>query len=87
MQNINIDNVRSVYSGKVGRCCCGCSGTHSYSSKYANEYSKKMGYEVTVNDRMITKVVNIIKNSTEVEHGENYLATTIGKRLYIIYMD
>ncbi len=30
---IDASTVKSVYSGKPGRCCCGCSGTHSESPK------------------------------------------------------
>jgi hypothetical protein len=26
---INAEQVKSVYSGKDGKCCCGCSGKHS----------------------------------------------------------
>ena len=26
---LDIHDVKQVYSGRNGRCCCGCSGTHS----------------------------------------------------------
>lgn len=30
---ISIENVKSVYSGKNGKCCCGCAGKHSEDQK------------------------------------------------------
>lgn len=30
---ISIENVKSVYSGKNGKCCCGCAGKHSDDQK------------------------------------------------------
>lgn len=30
---ITIENVKQVYSGKDGKCCCGCAGKHSTDQK------------------------------------------------------
>lgn len=30
---ISIENVKQVYSGKDGKCCCGCAGKHSEDQK------------------------------------------------------
>src|SRR3990172_4945351 len=46
---IKVADIQSVYSGINGRCCCGCSGKHSYASQYRELASKGIGYQVTCN--------------------------------------
>ena len=56
-------NILSVYSGKVHRCMCGCSGKHTYNPEFREEGTKRRGYEVTAEDcnertvKMIAKKV------------------------------
>lgn len=84
--------VLSVYSGKNGACCCGCSGKHYYNSALKEEAGKDRGYEVDddeVNDKMIKKVINILKGkapSGQIEADCNFISTVIGERLYIAYL-
>lgn len=84
------EDVLSVYSGKNGKCCCGCAGKHSYSSRYMSEASKRRGYEVKseeVDDRTVTRVLNIIKkNSHDAEFAFSHVAVVVGSRLYIAYL-
>jgi len=66
MQKINTVNagkVMSVYSGINGRCCCGCSGKHTYALKYRKDASKHRGYKVEddeISDRTVKLFVNKI---------------------------
>lgn len=87
--DLQIDDVLSVYSGKNGACCCGCSGTHSYNSKYKDLGTKSRGYEVRdeeLNDRQVKRVLNIIKKADKVDGDYNYIATVVKNRLYIVYL-
>lgn len=74
---IAVDEVRSVYSGKDGNCCCGCSGTHYEADKPENS-------------AMVTRVLRIVNEaiaSDEAEwNSDDCVSTTIGKRLYIVYL-
>ena len=89
-------DVLSVYSGIDGRCCCGCSGKYSYNSQYRQEAGRKRGYPVSdedVSDRMITRVLNILRKayeanprSLEIDDKTGYVSTTIGGRLYTAYL-
>lgn len=88
--NLTTDNVLSVYSGKDGRCCCGCSGKHFYASAHVEAASKDRGYDVKpeeVSDKMIRKVIGILNaaKAEDVQRHAHFLATTIGERLYIAY--
>lgn len=73
MLNIDINTVKSVYSGKDGKCCCGCAGTH-----WKNTDD---------NMRNVKRIVKKIENATELDNGGSYIAAVEGSRLYIVYFD
>jgi hypothetical protein len=92
---INVANVASVYSGTDGKCCCGCSGKHTYASAHQKWASGNRGYKVTVdqvNDRTVKMIVNKIENAIadgfepHKHDPKQLVAVTRGKRLYIAYM-
>jgi hypothetical protein len=89
VKDLQFEDVLSVYSGRDGACCCGCSGTHSYNSLYKDLGSKTRGYPVTdreLNDRQVRRVLNIIKKAEKVEDDRVCISTVVGKRLYIVYL-
>ena len=66
LASVTLDQVMSVYSGKAGRCYCGCSGSHRYASKHREIAGKDRGYGVKddeVNDRQVRRVLRIVKES------------------------
>jgi hypothetical protein len=86
----NLSNVLSVYSGRDGRCCCGCAGKHYYSSENQKAASKDRGYKVDddeVNDKMVRKVVKILNNTDIMDRdcGNNHISTVVNGRLYVVY--
>lgn len=92
---LTFNDVLSVYSGKDGKCCCGCAGKHSYNSKHRAEGAKTRGYAVDdddVNDKMIARVLTLVRKqviesgSEHVTIGEHHVSTVIGERLYIVYV-
>ena len=85
---ITPSKVMSVYSGRNFKCCCGCSGKHYTNSEYVEMRSRDRGYLVEpneVNDRMVKRVITIIKQAKVVEKNDFYVATVVGQRLYIAY--
>lgn len=70
---ITIENVKSVYSGKDGKCCCGCAGKHSDDQKQKTR---------------IMNIINKA-NPADVDMDDNgvYAATVIGNRVYIVYFN
>lgn len=80
--------VASVYSGIDGKCCCGCSGKHSYASEHVDWSSNNRGYQVTqdeVNDRSVKLISNKIFNSPTMKDEGSYACAIVGKRLLIAY--
>lgn len=87
-------DVMSVYSGKGGKCCCGCSGIHRYHPAHVAVAAKDRGYAIDpkqVNIGQVRRVLRTIQeNVAEAEFGTNYVSwvdydhSEKGK-LYIVY--
>jgi len=78
----------SVYSGKAGKCCCGCAGKHYYASASRDEAGSDRGYPVRdeeVSDRMVSRVLKILEETPGVEHEDEFDSVVIGNRLYVAY--
>jgi len=92
LQDVKISDVVSVYSGKHAKCCCGCSGKHSYASAHRAFASQDRGYEVTdeeVNNREVTRVLRLIQANEEslnADDGPCIVSVTVGKRVYVAYL-
>lgn len=88
MVDFALENIVSVYSGKAGKCCCGCAGKHTYASKHVEHASDRRGYEVRdeeVSDRQVTRVFNKIKALGANNEGGYVWAENDG-RLYVAYL-
>lgn len=99
---LQFDDVMSVYSGKAHKCCCGCSGKHTYSSQYRDVVSKQRGYEIDddeVSDRTVKLIMSKINRyvvedpasfkiflPTESSLGSGYYHFDTGERWYIAYL-
>ena len=99
LNTLTIDDIRSVYSGTRGKCCCGCSGKHRYSSTHVDESTKNRGYDIDSNeisDRSVKTVFSkIIKNFEEgvsdaylyvSESFGSHIALFHGNRTYVLYL-
>ena len=90
---IDIKDVMQVYSGRNGRCCCGCSGKHTYASEYRKMASKHRGYPVTddeVSDRTVKLIVGklnklIAQGRSDYTRPDFVSAVSDTGRLYIAY--
>lgn len=76
---ITLNDVKNVYSGVNGKCCCGCSGTY-YAWPDEDEFGRR-------SPRMVKKVLKIVNESADIEWGGNHAAAVVGKRLYVVYFN
>jgi hypothetical protein len=86
--HVDVSKVQSVYSGRDGRCCCGCSGTHKTASAFRAAHSKSRGYPVRdeeVSDRSVKLICNKINAAGGGEECSNHYFAVVGDRLYIAY--
>lgn len=91
LMNARSEDVLEVYSGRDGKCCCGCSGKYSYNSRRVDEGSRERGYALDpkdCNDRMVAKVLKLMKanaGSVEVLAPHHY-TLVVGTRLYMLIL-
>ena len=64
------DTIESAYSGKNGKCCCGCAGKH---------------YEDAGNKARILKILRVGSLLAMTEFGDTYAARVVNNRVYIVY--
>jgi len=77
MNQITVDQVVSVYSGKANKCACGCSGTYRYASAYRDQGIQLRGYAIDadeVNDRQVAKVVGLLNANIQDVTVETHFA-------------
>jgi hypothetical protein len=68
---VTLEQVMGVYSGRAGKCYCGCSGNHRYASAHLAAATKDRGYEIAkeeVNDRQVKKVLKIVQENFTYDH-------------------
>jgi hypothetical protein len=87
IESLSLENVKSVYSGKPGKCCCGCSGIHRYNARFAkDDYERSR-----VSDRFVKRVINVLKKNAPVydpdanDLDRTYVAAVVENRLYVAY--
>ena len=80
LMDLTLDDVASVYVGRVNRCCCGCSGKHTYNPQHREVSSLQRGYEVSMEECNTATVKRVLmklrRNSTlassDFQYGEYY---------------
>lgn len=79
MLKLDPSKVSQAYSGKAGKCCCGCAGKH---------YHRTEGKNAT---RQIARIVGLIQdamdaNDSSVMIEPAFASCIIGGRLYCAYL-
>ena len=91
-QAVTSDDVMSVYSGKPGKCCCGCSGAHRYNPVHRAELRAR-GYmldDKSVNGAQVLKVLRLVQaadaeGKAEYDDDDAYVSAEVAAKLYIVY--
>lgn len=76
IEDLEMNEIVSVYSGQQDACMCGCSGKYYYNPEYVEEAGERRGYEVTddeVSKVMVNKVIrtmNARRDELEIFEGQ-----------------
>lgn len=70
---IDFSKVKSVYFGKAGKCCCGCTGTHSENKGTITKVINKL------------KIQTLIESLSNGFGRLSFVSATINNRWYIAY--
>lgn len=85
---VSLDSVKSVYSGKAGKCACGCAGKHSYASAWRETAGKSRGYAVQddeVSDRSVAAIFAKL-SAAGAKFEDGHVWAEVGNRLYVAYL-
>ncbi len=75
-----MENVYKVYSGKAGKCMCGCAGKYSYTAEGAVKHNP--GYEPNVNERSVKIIAGkVLRNPNKVVEGNHVYVEENGRIL------
>ena len=67
---MELQNIEKVYSGKRGKCMCGCAGKYSYAGE---------------NDRSVKIIAGkVLRNPNAVREGD-YVFVEQGDRILVVY--
>ena len=80
--------VLKAYSGKAGKCMCGCSGKYTYNPQLREEGTKSRGYEVSedeCNERTLKMITKKVYSSPNTVFDAGLAYVDIGARTYAIY--
>jgi hypothetical protein len=84
LKDLTLSDIVSVYVGKSHRCCCGCSGLHSYNP--GNRVEAEVS-EDQCNLRTVQRVLKLVKDrSVQAEGYLNHYSYETASRLYIVYL-
>lgn len=85
MRQLTLDDVDHVYRGDSGKCCCGCSGTHTYLPGFPGSDGEEQDEEEV---QCVLDIVNdAIRLGTAGNDGDN-VHYDGGRRdkLFIVYL-
>jgi hypothetical protein len=86
---VDISNITKVYSGRDGRCMCGCSGKYSYTAHGARDDSP--GYDVaeSINERSVKIIAGRVLRNPNTDYNDAGYAVLVhnGRVLVVFYKD
>jgi len=86
MTPVDISTITKVYSGKAGRCMCGCAGKYSYTARGAVENSP--GYDVSdsVNERSVKIIAGrVLRNRNTDLTDPGYAVLEQNGRVLVVF--
>ena len=83
---MELQNVYKVYSGKAGKCMCGCAGKYSYTAEGAVEHNP--GYDVSdaVNERSVKIIAGKVLRNSNAQREDNYIFVEENGRILVAYL-
>lgn len=81
-----MQGVYKVYSGKAGKCMCGCAGRYSYTAQGALDHSP--GYKPNVNERSVKIIAGrVLRNPNKVKEDNYYFVEENGRILVAYFSE
>jgi hypothetical protein len=88
LDKLTLNVVAQVYSGKPGKCACGCSGKYFNAAAHIAEINKSHGYDCSedINEKMVKKIFHLLQSVADTaEDFGNGFSVKISNREYNVY--
>jgi hypothetical protein len=83
---VELQKVYKVYSGKAGKCMCGCAGKYSYTADGAVEHNP--GYQPHVSERSVKIVAGkVLRNPNKIIEDGMAIVEENGRVLVAYFAD
>lgn len=79
-----MQTVYKVYSGRAGKCMCGCAGKYSYTEQGAREHNP--GYDVNVNPRSVKIILNKLLRNPNTKQEDGMLVLEQDSKILVAYL-
>jgi hypothetical protein len=76
--------VYKVYSGKAGKCMCGCAGKYSYTAQGAVDHNP--GYEPNINERSVKIIAGKVLRNPNAVREDDYMFVEENGRILVAYL-
>jgi len=78
-----LEQIESAYSGRPGKCCCGCNGKHYHADNTGDYRGGGKPNDV----KQIKRILGILQAvpAKELEAFGDYVSAEVEGRLYIVY--
>lgn len=76
--------VYKVYSGKAGKCMCGCAGKYSYTAQGAVDHNP--GYEPNINERGVKIIAGKVLRNPNAVREDDYMFVEENGRILVAYL-
>lgn len=98
IQSLVTRDVQTAYSGKAGKCACGCAGKHWVNPIHLAAATIDRGYQYDdeqIDAGQVTKILRLLQ-AAHAEYpgavvidqfaGETIVSVDVGKRAYVLYL-
>jgi hypothetical protein len=83
---VELQNVYKVYSGKAGKCMCGCAGKYSYTAEGAVNHNP--GYQPDVSERSVKIIAGkVLRNPNKMIEDNMAIVEENGRILVAYFAD
>ena len=80
-------NVFKVYTGRAGKCMCGCAGKYSYTELGAKEHGPGYDVDDSVSERSVKIITGKLLRNSNTQREDDYMMLEQNGRILVAWFD